>query len=62
MRCEPQPWEIFRYEWLHIPTGQHAECTTAESGQGPLTRFAFLTLLNQWNQQQPGVWQYQERD
>lgn len=43
----------FCYKMLHIPTGQRSsQCVKASS------EAEFLKKLNQWNQNQPGVWQY----
>lgn len=45
----------FEYVWLHIPSGREGirQISTLE-------RIRFLELLNKWNTQHPGVWQYWE--
>ena len=43
-----------KYIALHIPTGTRHERET-EDGLG---RLQFLSLLNAWNSQMPGIWQY----
>lgn len=55
-RCHP----AWRYACLHVPSGN-----TFARVLGPeldIDRRAFLALLNRWNAQQPGVWQYWTRD
>lgn len=45
------------YHWLHIPSG-----TTGvgefDGADYRLSRLEFLTIVNRWNAQQPGTWQY----
>jgi len=49
-RCHP----AWRYRWLHIPTGTQGLRALDED----IDRDAFLALVNRWNAQQPGRWQY----
>jgi len=43
-----------RYFWLHIPTGGRGE----DEWIRPTSRGGMLELVNRWNAQQPGTWQY----
>ena len=43
-----------KYIALHIPTGTRHE----REMDYETTRHAFLLLLDAWNSQQPGIWQY----
>lgn len=47
------PMPLFRFWRLHIPTG--------ERGLGDVpayTRLGALEIVNRWNGQMPGLWQY----
>jgi hypothetical protein len=44
--------KTFRYRWLHIPTGTTGEREVEASA------LEFLTILDRWNGQDPGRWQY----
>jgi hypothetical protein len=43
----------YRYYYLHIPSGDRGERLTPCYNRDELSR-----LLNQWNAQSPGCWQY----
>ena len=47
-----------KYIALHIPTGTRHEDRELDSFYGELSRLQFLELLNAWNGQMPGIWQY----
>jgi len=48
--------QIWTFHRLYIPTGLRTISTTAEGEL--LSRVEFLELLNKWNAQLAGVWQY----
>lgn len=54
-------WARFQYHWLHIPTGKTGQNDTALTQGRPMTRQQFLEMLERWNAQQPGRWQYWAR-
>ena len=51
-----QKFTLVSYRWMHIPTG-----TTGINDLelvGPDVRARLLELLDRWNAQQAGTWQY----
>ena len=45
-----RPWQ---YQARHIPSG-----TVTTDVTGDCTKLQFLELLNRWNGNLPGIWQY----